>query len=283
MKLRMVPARQGAQWVKMGMRTFFKQPLALSGLFFMFMAAMSVLSMVPFIGSALALAVMPAATLGLMAASQQATEGKFPMPLVLFSAFRAGRPQMQAMLLLGALYAAAVLLISALVTLADGGELAKSEQALGSMNELMKQPPEVQQAAVSDMLSHLMRLLSYSLLMLVLYTPVSLAFWHAPALTHWNGVSAVKSLFFSFVACIRNIKAIAVFNLYWFAVYSAVTLPLSLLGMLLGSPELAMALVAPASLVLLAIYFISVYFSFLDSFAEEPSEPAQSIEFQEQP
>ena len=64
MKLRMVPARQGAVWVKMGMRTFFKQPLALSGLFFLFMAAMSVLSMVPVLGSIVALTLLPAATLG---------------------------------------------------------------------------------------------------------------------------------------------------------------------------------------------------------------------------
>ena len=102
MKLRMVPARQGAVWVKMGMRTFFKQPLALSGLFFLFMAAMSVLSMVPVLGSIVALTLLPAATLGLMAATQETTKGKFPMPTVLVSAFRAGQQQLRGMLVLGA-------------------------------------------------------------------------------------------------------------------------------------------------------------------------------------
>ena len=81
----------GIQWVKLGMRTFFKQPLALAGLFFMFMAVMSVLSIVPVLGNALALALLPAATLGLMAATLESTRGKFPMPSILISAFRAGQ------------------------------------------------------------------------------------------------------------------------------------------------------------------------------------------------
>ena len=33
MKLNIVPARTGIQWVKLGIQTFFRQPLALSGLF----------------------------------------------------------------------------------------------------------------------------------------------------------------------------------------------------------------------------------------------------------
>ena len=44
--------------------------------------------------AALALALLPAATLGLMAATQEATKGKFPMPSILISAFRAGNQRM---------------------------------------------------------------------------------------------------------------------------------------------------------------------------------------------
>ena len=69
MKLNIVPASQGAQWVKLGIRTFFKQPLALTGLFFIFLAVMSVLNVLPIIGHALAFVLMPGATLGLLAAS----------------------------------------------------------------------------------------------------------------------------------------------------------------------------------------------------------------------
>ena len=89
MKLHIVPARTGAQWFKLGVLTFFKQPLALSGLFFMFMAVMTVLTLVPLIGNVLALALLPGATLGLMAATEEAVKGKFPMPWILASALRA--------------------------------------------------------------------------------------------------------------------------------------------------------------------------------------------------
>ena len=73
MKLNIVPARTGLVWLKLGVSTFFKQPLALSGLFFMYMALISVATIVPFVGSALALTLLPAATLGLMAASWEVT------------------------------------------------------------------------------------------------------------------------------------------------------------------------------------------------------------------
>ena len=55
MNLQIVPARAGLKWVRQGMSTFWRQPLALSGLFFLFMATVSIVSIVPFIGSALAL------------------------------------------------------------------------------------------------------------------------------------------------------------------------------------------------------------------------------------
>ena len=61
MQLKLLPAKTGILWVRQGMRTFFRQPLALAGLFFMFMAAVSVASIVPVVGSMIALALLPAA------------------------------------------------------------------------------------------------------------------------------------------------------------------------------------------------------------------------------
>mgnify|MGYP006155336157 CR=1 FL=1 len=61
MKLRIVPAGTGLQWVKLGVKTFFRQPLALSGLFFMFMAVVSLLQLLPVVGMALAVVLVLAA------------------------------------------------------------------------------------------------------------------------------------------------------------------------------------------------------------------------------
>ncbi|MDB5963598.1 MAG: hypothetical protein JWQ72_98, partial [Polaromonas sp.] len=188
MKLNIVTARTGFSWVKLGLRTYLQQPLALSGLFFMFMALLSVATLVPFIGAALALALLPAATLGLMAATQEASKGKFPMPSILISAFRAGRQGLRAMMVLGALYAAGFLIIMAISALVDGGQFARLYLVGGKITEDMVRQGDFQAAMWVTML---------------LYLPLSLLFWHAPALVHWHGVSPVKSLFFSFVACYK--------------------------------------------------------------------------------
>jgi hypothetical protein len=58
MKLLIVPARQGLVWFQMGVRTFLKQPLAFTGLFFMFMAAISLLAVIPVLGNLAALALL---------------------------------------------------------------------------------------------------------------------------------------------------------------------------------------------------------------------------------
>ena len=39
MKLHIVPARTGLEWVRLGIRVFWRQPMALAALFFMTMAA----------------------------------------------------------------------------------------------------------------------------------------------------------------------------------------------------------------------------------------------------
>lgn len=251
MKLRIVPTAHGAQWVKLGISTFFKQPLALSGLFFLFLALMSVLSIVPVLGGALALMLLPAATLGLMAATQEASKGKFPMPSILLSALRAGRQQARSMLVLGALYACGFLLILACSALVDGGQFAKLYLLGGVMTEALLQERDFQLAILVSM---------------ALYMPLSLMFWHAPALVHWHGVAPVKSLFFSLVACFRNFWALTVYGLVWMAVFMAGGMVVTTLVVVAGGPELAAIVLFPVAVLMAAMFFVSIYFTFQDSF-----------------
>lgn len=257
MKLNIVPSRQGVQWVKLGIRTFAKQPLALSGLFFMFMALMSVLSLVPVLGNALALALLPGATLGLMAASQETIKGKFPMPTVLLSAFRAGRQQLRAMLVLGVLYALGFMLVMGLSALVDGGQVARMYLLGGSMTPETFQSGDFQMALLVAM---------------ALYMPLSLLFWHAPALVHWHGVSPVKSLFFSFVACMRNFWAFTVYGMAWLVVFTGMGMVLAAIAAITGSAELIAVLMFPAAMLMAAMFFTSIYFTFCDCFEATPEE-----------
>jgi hypothetical protein len=54
---------------------------------------------------------------------------------------------------------------------------------------------------------------------MLFYVPLSMMFWHAPALVHWYGMPAVKSLFFSFMACWRNLKAFGVYVMAWGVIF----------------------------------------------------------------
>ena len=258
MKLNIVPARTGLTWVKLGMKTFLRQPLAMSGLFFMFMAMLSLATLIPFIGAALALGLLPAATLGLMAATEEASKGKFPMPTILITAFRAGQKSKQAMVVLGALYAAGFLVVIGLSALVDGGQFAKLYLVGGKMTEEMIKGGDFQAALWVAM---------------ALYLPLSLLFWHAPALVHWFGVSPVKSLFFSLMACWKNFGAMTVFGLAWLGVFVGASVVVALVAGLFGSPALAGMAIFPVALVVMAMFFTSLYFSFVDCFVSDDAEP----------
>ena len=262
MKLQIVPAKQGLVWVKQGIRTFWRQPLAFTGLFFLFMAWVSVLSMVPFIGAALALLVLPAATLGLMVATEQAASGKFPMPTVMLVAFRAGQQRLKAMLLLGVLYALSFLAVMAISALVDGGGFAKVYLANAPITPEVVNDTDFQTAMW---------------LTTILYVPLSMLFWHAPALVHWHGVPPVKSLFFSAIACWRNLGAFALYLLAWAGVFVAGAILILLISSALGGNDLSAAVLMPGALLMAAMFFTSVYFSVKDCFElPEPGSEHQA-------
>jgi hypothetical protein len=236
--------------------------LAFTGLFFLFMAWVSVLSMVPFIGAALALLVLPAATLGLMVATEQAASGKFPMPTVMLVAFRAGQQRLKAMMVLGGLYALSFLAVMAISALVDGGGFAKVYLANAPITPEVVNDTDFQTAMW---------------LTTIMYVPLSMLFWHAPALVHWHGVPPVKSLFFSAIACWRNLGAFAVYLLAWAGVLVAGAVLIVLISSALGGNDLSAAVLMPGALLMAAMFFASVYFSVKDCFElPEPGSEHQA-------
>jgi hypothetical protein len=254
MKLNVVEARTGSKWVRQGIRVFWKQPIAMSGLFFLFMAIMSLSALLPIVGSFIALTLLPAATLGLMAASREVDLGKFPMPTILATAFRASKERKRDMAILGLLYALGFVGVMGISALMDGGGFAKLYLVGGKLDAETIMDPNFQNAMW---------------LSLLLYMPLSMVFWHAPALVHWHGVPALKSLFFSTVACLRNWRAFLVFGLMWTVVFMSTALILSLVSGLMGDGELVSMTLLPAMLMLAAMFFCSVYFSFRDCFVSD--------------
>ncbi|HZY17951.1 MAG TPA: BPSS1780 family membrane protein [Ramlibacter sp.] len=240
MKLNVVPPRTGLLWVRLGIQTFVRQPLALAGLFFMYMAVVIVISQIPVLGPLIGGLLVPAATLGLMAATAEAAGGRFPLPTVLVSAFRAGRQRARAMLVLGAIYTVGSLAATTLGGLLGGGT-----------------PSGAQRSDASTFVT------------LLLHLPLFIMFWHAPALVHWHGVPPAKSLFFSVVACWRNLGALLVYGLGWMGVFIAVGTVLGLVGGLAGGAGLARTVMVPAALLMAAMFSTSIWFTFRDSFAAD--------------
>lgn len=248
MKLNIVPARTGLHWIRIGIRTFFRQPLALAGLFFMYMTVVIAISQIPYVGIFIGGLLVPAATLGLMAASEEATKGRFPLPPILLSAFRAGRQRVRAMLVLGVVYTA-----SSWVATTVAGLLA-GDPAPGTSLD------------------------AATLIALVLHTPIFMMFWHAPALVHWHGIAPAKSLFFSFVACVRNFGAFSIYAIGWLIVFLLVGTAFGLLGMLVGGGSLARAIMMPVALLLAAMFSTSIYFTFRDCFLTSEDAPPSQVQ-----
>jgi hypothetical protein len=254
-KLNIVPARTGIQWVKLGIQTFFKQPLALAGLFFMYMAAVLLLGAIPLIGPVAVVVLMPAATLGMMVATEQAAQGRFPMPSVLLSAFRAGRQRGRAMLVLGVVYAVVIIGITLIAHLffPGGAGIEATPGAAGAAPQVQVKPG--------------------FLFAMALQLPLIVLFSHAPALVHWHGVTPVKSLFFSAIAFWRNLGAFITFGAAWLFFLSLVGLAMSVLFAIVGA--VPAPFVWPIALLVISMMATSMYFTFRDSFMDSPSDPEQ--------
>ena len=263
MKLQIVPAATGLQWVKLGMQTFFRQPLALAGLFFIFLAAMSVFNVIPVIGSVVAFVLMPGVTFGLLAAAREASNGKFPMPTILITAFRSGPQERRDMLILGALYTVGIVLVLCATPLVDGGGFAKLM--------LLGQTPSPEER--QDLSFQFAMLFASGLNM-----PLTLLFCHAAALVHWHNTSPVKSLFFSLAAIAGNIRAFLVYGLVWMGVFLGFGIIMAILvgvvGVVgvVGGVETVAALAYPAAMLIAATVFTSIYFTFEGSFELTPGD-----------
>lgn len=256
MKLRTVPASTGLQWVRLGMKTFLRQPLAMSGLFFMFMAAVSVLALVPLLGTALATLLTPAINLGLMSATREADAGRFPMPAQLITAFCGGPDRTRGIMTLGGLYGLGLLVILLVASLFGGSADAAADLS----------PEEAMRTVLAS---------PGLWLAMVAMLPLQMLFWHAPALLFWHGVPPVKSLFFSLMSCWTNKGALLVFLLGWTGLFVVFSLGLSLIGAVLGGSPMAGVIVYPAVLFMASMFFTSIWFTFRDSFETEAPQPGE--------
>jgi len=263
LSLQVVPARQGALWMRDGFRLFGKHPLAFSLLFVVFMAAVMVSAVLPYVGSLVMLCAVPLLGLGFMIASESALQkgpihpGQFLQPLKA----SAGQRKAQLMLCLG--FGLSTLAVLWLAHEVDDGSFMQLQRLLA------EQAPQAQ-------LDELLRDNNLQLGLFIrfgLAAVLSVVFWHAPALVHWGQQGAAQALFSSTLAMWRNRGAFAVYLLSWLAIIGVFGVFITLALGLLGMRQLTGLVILPAGLIFSTVFYVSVLFSFNDSFGNSGLRP----------
>jgi hypothetical protein len=250
MQARIVSAADGARWLAAGWRLFRTAPLGWLSATLAYWFAMTLLSLVPLVGAALAVALVPAFTVGFMSLARSADGGGGVELRLLFDGFRHAP---RAQLVLGLVYLAAFAAVLGASVAADGGLLAR--WVLGG-----RHPAADAQDAEA--------VLGGAGVAALAYLPVMLAFWFAPPLVAWHSAGALKALFFSLFACLMNWRALLAYGAL--VALATVAAPLVLLNALvLGGGEgakLAAPLLSALLVVVLPILFASFYASYRDVF-----------------
>ncbi len=260
-----VPAGSGWKWVVTGFALFRKNPAMWAFLVFSYILLVQLLGMIPLLGWFAATTLIPAFAASFMIVSRDLDLGKKIGFAHLFSGFRSN---LRALLTQGGLYLASALAILALSALVDGGVLLKLMMS-------GEKPP----AAAFENGS----LAAAAALSVTLYLPLLAAFWFAPALSAWRDLPAVKALFYSFFACLRNWRAFLAYGLALVVLMLSCSFALFVLALLLRgllgdkSQNAFLLVLLPIILTYVPTLFASFYASYRDIFPSSDSAPAPSF------
>lgn len=246
-----LPAARGWRWLAGGYAVFRRSPPLLGLLLLGYWLLLALLGSLPYIGSLATYLALPALSLVLMNACRALDRGLAVTPQSLGTGIR---PQAAVLVVQGGVYLCASLLVFGIVSLVDGGALFHLMFVGGKREDLPTEDPAFLLAAQSALL---------------LMLPLIMAFWFAPMLAAWHRLGAGKSLFFSFIACLRNWRPFFLYSLsllLWSGLVPAAAM--LLLGLFLG-PGLAAAIVmAPLVMVLAPTLVASFYVSYREIFVE---------------
>lgn len=247
MQARIVGASRGARWLGEGWRLYRAAPLGWLALVFAYWLLVTVVSLVPYAGLAAAAVMVPALSVGFMAAARAAERGTRVELGLLFDGFRqAPAPQ----LALGVAYLLCLAAVIAASGLVDGGALARMLVTGGRPDAEDIESSGFGAAAAA-----------------LLYAPVMMMFWFAPPLAAWHGAPPAKALFFSAAAFLMNWRAFVTYGAACLAATFVLSGAMLLCAAALGVPP--MALVTPVLIVLLPLLFASFYASYRDVFGAE--------------
>lgn len=255
--LKTVEPARGARWISDAWRLFGRRPLAFTALFAVFLLAAVVVSIVPLLGGLVQMMSVPMLSLGFMVASQSALLDGPVHPRQFLEPLRTDARRRKALLTLCVIYGICALLIWWLADVVSGGALGRQLLPKGG-------------AAQVDAVLAEPGLVAGAMLAAVLGTALSIPYWHAPALVHWGGQSVGQALFSSTLAVWRSKGAFFVYAIAWIVSMLVFGITFAVILGAFGMPQLAGVLGLPAGLVFTAVFYISLLFTFNDSFGGTP-------------
>ncbi|MCP4992803.1 MAG: hypothetical protein GY934_03305 [Gammaproteobacteria bacterium] len=204
-----VPMGHGWQWLSTGFGLFKKNPWAWIGAMVVWMVISILLGMIPLVS--LLLSLFSGVVMGgfMLGAQEQDDGGDFRVGH-LFAGFS---NHFGGLLLVGVLYLVGIIVIAAGIGITVGGSFmmmgAGMENPDPAAMEAMMMGPTVIMAILVGFL---------------LFMPVLMAYWFAPALVALEGVSAISAMGMSFKACLKNVLP--------FLLYGIIALVLLIVGMI---------------------------------------------------
>ena len=267
--LKPVPARRGLRWVRDAFTLFARRPLAFASLFAVFLFAALLMAMLPLVGGLLQMMALPLLSLGFMVASRSALDGGAVGPVQFIEPLRSDAVRRRALLTLCVVYGLAAVGILLLCDLISDSALQRLQLLMSragtpstDIDALLSEPGVFWAAVVGA----------------VLGTALSLPFWHAPALVHWGAQGVGQALFSSALAVWRSRGAFFVYGIAWLALIMLFGLLSAVVFGLLGARQLAGVAALPAGLLFSTVFYVSLLFTYNDSFGGTDDESSPTIE-----
>jgi hypothetical protein len=244
MDARRLPARHGVLWLLAGLALFRRNPPLMTAITFGYLLTVIVVNLIPKVGPFLLPLLLPTLTVILANGCRAIERGQLFGSDTLITSIHARRV---GLVRLGGLHlVGSSLLVLGVFALGDPIDISDGID-----------PAEAMQLA-SDLG-----------VMFLLASPMLMAFWFAPLLAAWDGISAGKSLFFSFIASWRNWRA---FTMYGLALILVGALLPGLILIIAGLISAELVAILSVALRMLLIFVLaptmvaSVYLSYRDVF-----------------
>lgn len=284
MKLNILPASAGLQWIKQSLGIFKRRPLFFIGLAALYFLASTLLSaLISTFGIALTAMIYIYFCLAFILATDDVTNQKNSSFSSLIGRSITGPNGKKPIFLLSCAYACTFIILLILISYISNFIFADLHKTGSEL--LLRLLEGIQTNSPANFNENETPILRQYALILLLTQPIayimSLAlFYVTPALVYGYQIPTSKAVFFNLMVCFKNMKTFVVFGLAWIGLFSAVAfavvLLINLIVATLGGTAVASILIALLSvgslMACFALFQIAIYFAYHNSFL--PDETA---------